>query len=145
MRWPNRSPHRLTPGMRRAQRVMADSLPLLDWSHFRRRPLTGKMRAAKRSVHCFACADNSQALVYLLRSDTIAKDGTTNRDARTIVSEIRIPGLHPGAYKVTAWDTENGLSKQFDIPHFTDDAMVIATPPFVADLALAVTPLRRVS
>jgi mannan endo-1,4-beta-mannosidase len=37
MRWPNRHPHALTPGMREAQRVLAEFLPLVDWRAFRRR------------------------------------------------------------------------------------------------------------
>ena len=31
MRWPNRHPHVLTAGMRRAQRALAGFLPLVDW------------------------------------------------------------------------------------------------------------------
>ena len=30
MRWPNRSPHRLTPGIRRAQAALAGFLPHID-------------------------------------------------------------------------------------------------------------------
>ena len=41
MRWPNRHPHVLTPGMRAAQGALARLLPLVDWTRFRRRPLTG--------------------------------------------------------------------------------------------------------
>ena len=36
MRWPNRDPHALTPGMRQAQRAMAGFLDLVDWLRFRR-------------------------------------------------------------------------------------------------------------
>src|SRR5207237_1345122 len=39
MRWPNRRPHTLTPGMRRAQAALSRFLPLIDWTHFRRRNL----------------------------------------------------------------------------------------------------------
>jgi hypothetical protein len=144
MRWPNRSPHTLTAGMRRAQRVLSDFLPHVDWTCFRRRTLTGKLRAANAHVECFGCADPSQAVVYLLRRDTIAKDGMLDRNAPPIVTEVRVPGLQHGAYKVVAWDTSHGFVKQFDIAQFTDEGMVIRTPPFVADLALGVSPLRRV-
>src|SRR3712207_8786775 len=37
MRWPNRRPHVLTEGMRKAQHALAGFLPLIDWAHFRRR------------------------------------------------------------------------------------------------------------
>ncbi|WP_292496125.1 hypothetical protein, partial [Mesorhizobium sp.] len=42
MRWPNRTPHVLTPGMRRAQRSLAGFLPLIDWRRFRRVHLGGR-------------------------------------------------------------------------------------------------------
>ena len=34
MRWPNRMPHTLSPGMRQAQGVMGEFARLIDWSHF---------------------------------------------------------------------------------------------------------------
>src|SRR5579875_778871 len=43
LRWPNRSPHILTPGMRRAQAALARFLPLVDWPGFRRRNLSDEI------------------------------------------------------------------------------------------------------
>jgi mannan endo-1,4-beta-mannosidase len=47
MRWPNRRPHTLTPGMRRAQRAMSAFLPLVDWTRFRRVNLNAEVTAAR--------------------------------------------------------------------------------------------------
>ena len=75
MRRPNRDPHQLTAGMRRAQRALAGFLPLIDWTTFRRRPLHGAATVDPAAVHLFACGDQSQAVLYLLRSDSIGPDG----------------------------------------------------------------------
>ena len=64
MRWPNRDPHQLTPGMRQAQRGLADFLPLIDWRRFRRRPLHGRAVTDIEGVHLFACGDQGQAVLY---------------------------------------------------------------------------------
>ena len=50
MRWPNRRPHTLTGGMRRAQKAMASFLPLVDWPRFRRRDISGGVRLADRTA-----------------------------------------------------------------------------------------------
>ena len=65
MRWPNRSPHVLTSGMRAAQRAMSAFMPLIDWTCFKRRNLAGEAQAT--GFHTLACADKRQAVVWLLR------------------------------------------------------------------------------
>ena len=77
MRWPNRKPHTLTLGMRRAQRAMAGFLPLVDWTRFRRRNLNGSVRATH--FHRFGCGDAEQAVVWLLRRRALAADGRVRR------------------------------------------------------------------
>ncbi len=46
MRWPNRHPHRLTPGMLAAQRAMTKFLPLIAWQRFDRRNVNAAVPAA---------------------------------------------------------------------------------------------------
>ena len=55
MRWPNRTPHALTPGMRRAQRALAGFLPLIDWLRFQRRNLNDAIVVEGGSVAAFCC------------------------------------------------------------------------------------------
>jgi mannan endo-1,4-beta-mannosidase len=81
MRWPNRHPHVLTHGMRRAQRGLADFLPLIDWPRFRRRSLWEEATISDGAAHLFACGDDRQAALYLLRGDTIGETGLLRPDA----------------------------------------------------------------
>ena len=138
MRWPNRRPHVLTHGMRRAQRALADFLPLIDWTTFRRRNLNEEIRVSDRKIACFGCGDAAQAIIWLLRTDTIAPNGMIDRTASPVQTDISIPGLKPGHYEIAAWDTSAGAAlTTFPVEH-TGDYLVARTPPFAADLALAV-------
>ena len=58
MRWPNRHPHSLTPGMRRAQAALARFLPLIDWRRFRRKNLNHEVRVSHPAVRVAACGDD---------------------------------------------------------------------------------------
>ena len=139
MRWPNRHPHSLTRGMREAQRVMAAFLPYVDWTRFQRRTLTGKLKASVSSVECFGCSDATQAVLYFLRRDSLNRRGMLDRNVDPIRVDVHVPGLRSGAYRITAWDTRLGLMEQSDTAHFSDGSMNITTPPFVGDIALAIT------
>jgi hypothetical protein len=137
MRWPNRKPHTLTAGMRKAQKLMSDFLPYINWATFRRRTLTGALQASSPGVECFGCSDDSQAVLYLLRRDTLKK-GTLDQSAAPITVTVRVPGLRVGAYRVTVWDTKSGLREQFDLAQFSEEPLAVATS-FVSDVALAIT------
>jgi mannan endo-1,4-beta-mannosidase len=73
MRWPNRHPHRLTTGMREAQRALSAFLPLIDWPRFRRRPVD--ISCTDPATACIACADSDQAVLFLLRTGPHLPDG----------------------------------------------------------------------
>ena len=103
MRWPNRHPHVLTPGMRRAQKAMADFLPLIAWSRFRRRPLEAKAVGC----HVFACGDDDQAVVYLLPRRTDG-NGLIDRSQAT-GRTVTLAGM-AGMFEVTGWDTVRGCA-----------------------------------
>jgi mannan endo-1,4-beta-mannosidase len=138
MRWPNRHPHVLTPGMRRAQKAMADFLPLIDWTTFGRRNLDGEVRAAGH--HVFACGSEDQALVWLLRRNAIGPDGRMRQDLPPEPSRLTLP-LAAKAARVVEWDTQRGavVSEQVVTP---DEGMLRhETAPFVGDLALAIRAL----
>lgn len=62
MRWPNRHPRTLTRGMHEARRVLAECVPLLDWSHFRRRNPNNELSPSTTALACFACGDENQVL-----------------------------------------------------------------------------------
>ena len=138
MRWPNRRPHILTRGMRAAQRSLADFLPLIDWTRFRRSNLNDEITISTPEVVGFACGDEAQAVVWLLRTDTLGPDGMLRRDAEPRDAEIRIPGLQEGAYRATAWDTRRGTVRGVCTFDAKDGGLTLTVPPIRTDLAIAV-------
>jgi mannan endo-1,4-beta-mannosidase len=74
MRWPNRHPHVLTPGMHRLQAALGRMLPIADWNSFDRRCWNNELRW-DANVTAFGCGDDRQALLYLLRRDCLGRAG----------------------------------------------------------------------
>ena len=150
MRWPNRRPHSLTPGMRRAQAAMAAFLPELDWLRFNRSNVTEQLILcdANRKVvppmrlARFGCTTQDQAVVYLLRRDVIATSGLLDRAAHAIQLTLIIPQLRSGTYVVTAWDTVHGTVLERSNQELGPSRMCVV-PPFTGDLALAIKAVGR--
>lgn len=139
MRWPNRDPHGLTMGMRAAQRGLAGFLPFIEWRRFHRRNLNEELGISLPGVKGFACGDDQQAVIWLLRADSIGPDGLLRRDAEPVAPVLAIPGLRAGRYRATAWDTLSGVAvAEFQYDHTRDGQLCLEAPPFVADLALAI-------
>ncbi|HWT30230.1 MAG TPA: hypothetical protein VN240_04300, partial [Propylenella sp.] len=138
MRWPNRRPHVLTQGMRRAQLSLSRFLPLVDWPKFRRRNLNHEVEVFGANVAAFACGDARQAVVWLLRADTIGPDGRLRRDAEPIAPHVWVPGLEPGTYTATFWDTEAGASAGQIEAQAGPKGLRLDIPAFVTDVAIAV-------
>ncbi len=139
MRWPNRRPHVLTPGMRKAQAGLSRFLPLIDWPRFRRRNLNREIVSTHADVAPFGCGDDRQALVWLLRRRPLLQ-GRVDAAAPPIRPLVRVPGLAAGAYEVTAWDTSEGRPMQVQRVEANRGGLTLETPPFVTDVALAVRP-----
>jgi hypothetical protein len=116
MRWPNRHPHRLTPGMLAAQRAMTKFLPLIAWQRFDRRNVNAAVlcrdprgRVVDEAVVArFAVASRDQAVAYLLRRDIVGADGRLACGAPPLSLAITVPELAPGRYRATLFDTERG-------------------------------------
>jgi mannan endo-1,4-beta-mannosidase len=137
MRWPNRHPHTLTHGMRRAQKAMADFLPHIDWPSFRRRNLSGCVKA--RHFHAFACGEETQALIWLLRRDNLGSDKRLRRDAVPVTTSFTIPGLADGTYRVRGWDTEQGAMREDFSAIASGGTLKVTTADIVTDRAYAIT------
>jgi mannan endo-1,4-beta-mannosidase len=136
MRWPNREPHTLTPGMRRAQAALRGFLPLVDWPRFRRRLLHAELTGAE-AVHLFACGDGRQAVIYLLRGDAIGPDGRLD-GATSVDAALALPGMEPGRYRATAWDTRAGrIAASAELTH-RGSTLRVGHVRLATDLALAV-------
>ncbi|HYF24090.1 MAG TPA: hypothetical protein VD929_11900 [Caulobacteraceae bacterium] len=138
MRWPNRHPHVLTRGMRRAQAATTGFLGLIDWPRLRRVNLNAEVGVEGAAVHVAACGDPEQAAVWLLRRDTVRQDGTVDRTAAPVSPKVTVPGLEPGRYRVTGWDTLEGREAAGLEAEAGDDGLTFVAPAFAADLALAV-------
>ncbi|WP_445190765.1 hypothetical protein ACT009_09010 [Sphingomonas sp. Tas61C01] len=141
MRWPNRHPHVLTPGMRAAQRTLADFLPLIDWTRFRRRNLSEEATVNDPGVAVCACGDDAQALAWLVRRDTLRRDGSVAPAAAPAGIELRIPDLAPGRYTATVVDTRDGSTRACTAVT-ADGVLVASLPPVVTDYAVAISRTR---
>ena len=138
MRWPNRYPHVLTPGMRLAQLALTRFLPLIDWKRFRRRNLNNEIAVLDPNVACFGCGDERQAVVWLLRKKPLRRDGCLDRNYLAPVA-VKVPALATGAYRAVLWDTTEGVERgQFMGTVDETGALTVAIPAMGPDLAIAV-------
>ena len=135
MRWPNRHPHVLTPGMRRAQRALSDFLPLVDWPRFRRRNLNQEV-VAPQGLAAFACGDDRQAVLWLLRTDACGPDGRIVPRADAAPQSIEVPGLAPGDYRMVQFDTQRGAVTREDAVHHGGGLLALRCGPIASDVAL---------
>ena len=121
MRWPNRRPHVLTRGMRDAQGKLNGFLDLIDWARFARqdaRPaltLTrqgrhGPIPVSDRKVGVCASASVDQAVMWLVRRDSIGRDGRLDTSAKPLEMTVGIEGLAPGDWDLTGWNTRTGAA-----------------------------------
>jgi mannan endo-1,4-beta-mannosidase len=141
MRWPNRMPHTLTPGMRVSQGVMADFARRIDWPRFAARNVSEELRTDPENLLAYGCADESQALVWVLRDrDELAREG--DLPFRPLLSDARVevPAMEPGRYRVTCAETHNGYVLSESVLDLRSGPAVLALPPFRHDLAVAVRP-----
>jgi mannan endo-1,4-beta-mannosidase len=140
MRWPNRHPHTLTPGMRRAQRALADFLPLVDWPRFRRGNLNEEIETDSDTA-AFGCGDARQAVVWLLRRGPLLPDGRLDAAMPPRPATLRLPGLAPGHYRARLWDTRAGQPTGELVAASQGNGILAARlPPFAGDIALAIGP-----
>lgn len=140
MRWPNRHPHTLTHGMRRAQKSLAAFTSLIDWKRFKRKNLNHEVQTNSAAVTVFACADQEQAVVWVLRTDLVRKrEGTFKPTAKPIEVGLKVPGMAEGKYLFTIWDTAEGKPiLQEEAQNTVQGSLSFVIPAVVTDVALAI-------
>jgi mannan endo-1,4-beta-mannosidase len=139
LRWPYRHPHSLTKGMRAEQRSLAEFVRLLDWTQFGRRNLNHELQVSSTAFAGFACGDQRQAIVWLLRQDRKNLVGMISPDAKPLPIRVGIPGLSAGNYRVTLWDTAAATTvATIPIIHPDREIFTLDLPSVRTDLALAV-------
>jgi hypothetical protein len=141
MRWPNRHPHVLTHGMRRAQLALSKAMPLIDWTRFRRRNLNAEIMVSDERVACFGCGDDMQALVWLLRTDVTARGGMLDPEAAALDVTLTVPELSDGRYQCLLLDTVSGEVVRSVGATATDQRLTITDLAIVGDLAIVVRKL----
>jgi mannan endo-1,4-beta-mannosidase len=138
MRWPNRHPHVLTPGMREAQRALADFLPLLDWTSFRRRNLTAQLRCDDGGVAVVGCGDALQVLAWLVRTDAIGACGTLVPKDDAMPTVLHAPGLENGACEIVTYDTRSGQVTSRLTGTSANGRVAASIGPVTGDLAVVI-------
>jgi len=139
MRWPNRHPHTLTAGMRKAQQSLSLFLPLINWQQFRRRNLNKEIKISDAALSAFGCGDDEQVILWVLRTNIINKKGMLSQDANTLNACAHIPALKKGHYHITAWDTVSGSAvKVFEVDYIEKEYLCLPMPPIITDLAFAI-------
>jgi hypothetical protein len=106
MRWPNRHPHVLTPGMHRLQSALSAMLPLVEWRDFTRSCWNGDLRADPW-LAAFGCGDDRRGLLYLLRRDGLGKAGMHDPLLATRSARIGLP-WPSGDVRLTLIDPATG-------------------------------------
>jgi mannan endo-1,4-beta-mannosidase len=130
MRWPYRHPHVLLPAMHRAQAVLAQFLPLIEWHSFRRAPLGERLQVHEFAGLAAGCGDRHQAVICLMANE--AHCGKASR--------IELHGLEPGCYNVTQIHTVTGERETSQIHTRHDGTLMVLTLGAGQDIALAITP-----
>ena len=138
MRWPNRHPHVLTHGMRASQNSLADFLPFIDWNSFERRNLNCEIETGADKCAVFACGDDTQAIIWLLRLDITSENGMLQLAATPLALNVKVPNLQRGNYRVTAWNTVEGVPVAAFAATSDGEWLRFETPAFAADLAIAI-------
>jgi len=131
MRWPNRNPHQLTPGMRRLQGAMARFLPLIDWQRFDRRCLNDALVTNGEAV-AFGCGDTQQAVLYVL-STRLFPDG---RAAPSGPVTVEVPDLRMPV-RATLWHPGEGRPLGDAAVHMTEQGVAVTIPALGPDMAVA--------
>lgn len=123
--------------MRAAQHVLSEFLPLIDWTLFRRHNLNEELSCDNPGVAMFGCGDNNQAVVWLMRTNSLRRDGTVEprRDALPIT--LHIPSLAAGRYTVTTMDPTTG-ARHAHAAETATDGLTLPLNPMERDLAIAV-------
>ena len=137
MRWPNRSPHQLTAGMRAAQAALARFLPLIDWTRFRRRNISHDVASDRPELAVFACGDGDQAVLWLLRTDAAVRGRPLRTDLPPLQVVLAIPGLGAGRFNVTRFDTSRGEAAGSDLVEHSGGPLALRVE-VGTDLALAI-------
>jgi len=144
MRWPFRDPHCLTAGMHAVQRGMSRFLAAVDWVRFAPAPIDPWLRVVPRStasgplapplrVIPFGCADERQAVIWLLRDLRVSAAEPPVRSADLILQD-----LSAGTWVCSFWSTWEGERIGERSFRMEGGEVRLPLPSFARDLAIAI-------
>jgi mannan endo-1,4-beta-mannosidase len=139
MRWPYRHPHSLTIGMRTAQQGLAKFIEFIDWKNFNRKNLNEEIKLSSPSFAVFACGDERQAVIWLLRKDKKERTGMVSQAAKPLSVALTIPAMAAGQYTITLWNTFTATTTSVLVAdHPAGGDLSVALPAVATDIAVAV-------
>lgn len=141
MRWPNRHPHTLTAGMRRAQKAMSAFLPSVDWTRFDRHLLTDELTCSDDDIALFGCGDGRSALIYALRLRPILPDGQIDPAVRSTV-QVFLSKFEAKYVDVSIWDPIAGVETDSQYLEAKEDTVEIRIADLPAEIVISVRPPR---
>jgi mannan endo-1,4-beta-mannosidase len=124
--------------MRRAQSALSRFLPLIDWTRFNRRCWNDALELNAKGFAAFGCGDESQAVLWLLRTDATGRDGRIKPDARPRSVMVCCPAAREGPCRVRFFNTEAGAVTGEATAHASSGRLVIPVKGIEADVAVAV-------
>jgi mannan endo-1,4-beta-mannosidase len=92
-------------------------------------------------VAAFGCGDERQALVWLMRTDALSAAGMIRTDAPSLEVPITVPGLQPGRYSVTLYDTGAGAVVSSSELHAQGGILHAPAIALTQDVAIAIRSL----
>ena len=139
MRWPNRHPHTLTPGMRQAQGVMADFARLIDWPSFASRNVSPEVVARARGAARLRLRRRPPGRrLGPPRPRPLDDEGELPFRPLLTGAALELPAMEAGTYAVTCMETHNGHTLGESTIEAGGGPVPLELPPFRHDLAIAV-------
>ena len=123
--------------MRRAQRALADFLPLIDWPRFRRVNLNEEVEIASAEIAASPAVTTARPFCGCCARMRAVETACCRQDAKPTSPHVRIPGSARDATRTARTHARAWRSVR---RRWTAAAhgLSIGVPPFVADVALAI-------
>lgn len=140
MRWPYRFPHSLTHGMRLQQLSLSKFVALVQFNPFKRINISSEVALSDVGLMVFACGDHRQSILYLVRKDTVGSNKMLQPAASARPVRVDVPGLQPGQYTITAWDTRGAcIAYTTTVHHCTNDSCSFDIIPVYTEIVLLIS------
>lgn len=138
MRWPYRQPHVLTHGMRRAQLALAKFSLLVEWEKFDRENINEKIEVSDNELVTFGCANEKQAIIWLLRKNRKVKKSVRKAESFTMKTPLQKEGI----YNFIFWDTTEGkITGTMQVNHHGFERLQVNLPFISKDLLILIKKL----